>query len=130
MLEGAGRMGLPAEFALTLGMMIRYLFVFGYIYRKVNESLATRCFDPFNPDLPYIYRLKQVGYTIGSIFIRSYEQGERVYTSMLCRGYGSDSHIFLVKKPMKRMEWVEFALCMIFIIGVPLTVWITATMGL
>jgi cobalt/nickel transport system permease protein len=129
MLEGAGRMGLPAEFALTLGMMIRYLFVFGYIYRKVNESLATRCFDPFNPDLPYIYRLKQVGYTIGSIFIRSYEQGERVYTSMLCRGYGSDSHIFLIKKPMKRMEWAEFALCMVFIIGVPLTVWITATTG-
>ena len=29
--EGAGRMGLPAEFALTLGMMIRYLFVFGYM---------------------------------------------------------------------------------------------------
>ncbi len=129
MLEGAGRMGLPAEFALTLGMMIRYLFVFGYIYRKVNESLATRCFDPFNADLPYMYRLKQVGYTIGSIFIRSYEQGERVYTSMLCRGYGSDSHIFLIKKPMKRMEWVEFALCMIFIIGVPLTVWMAATTG-
>jgi cobalt/nickel transport system permease protein len=129
MLEGAGRMGLPAEFALTLGMMIRYLFVFGYIYRKVNESLATRCFDPFNPDLPYLYRLKQVGYTIGSIFIRSYEQGERVYTSMLCRGYGSDSHIFLTKKPIKRTEWIEFALCMVFIIGVPISVWITATMG-
>ena len=32
MLEGAGRMGLPAEFALALGMMIRYLFVFGYMY--------------------------------------------------------------------------------------------------
>ncbi len=129
MLEGAGRMGLPAEFALTLGMMIRYLFVFGYIYRKVNESLATRCFDPFDPDLPYMYRLKQVGYTIGSIFIRSYEQGERVYTSMLCRGYGSDSHIFLIKKPLKRMEWVEFGLCMVFIIGVPLTIWIIATTG-
>ena len=39
MLEGAGRMGLPAEFALTLGMMIRYLFVFGYIYRKVTSLL-------------------------------------------------------------------------------------------
>ncbi|MFA5348203.1 MAG: cobalt ECF transporter T component CbiQ [Methanoregula sp.] len=129
MLEGAGRMGLPAEFALTLGMMIRYLFVFGYIYRKVNESLATRCFDPFDPCLPYMYRLKQVGYTIGSIFIRSYEQGERVYTSMLCRGYGSDSHIFIIKKPMKRMDWIEFALCMVFIIGVPLSVWITATIG-
>ena len=88
MLEGAGRMGLPPEFALTFGMMIRYLFVFGYIYRKINESLATRCFDPFDPALPYRYRMKQIGYTVGTIFIRSYEQGERVYTSMLCRGYG------------------------------------------
>ena len=51
MLEGAGRMGLPPEFALTFGMMIRYLFVFGYIYRKINESLTTRCFDPFNSAL-------------------------------------------------------------------------------
>ena len=32
--------------------------------------------------------MKQIGYTVGTIFIRSYEQGERVYTSMLCRGYG------------------------------------------
>jgi len=124
MLEGAGRMGLPAEFALTLGMMIRYLFVFGYIYRKVNESLATRCFDPFNSDLPYRYRMKQVGYTIGTIFIRSYEQGERVYTSMLCRGYGSKSHIFLIKKPLKRIEWIEFSVCMIFIIATPVTFWL------
>jgi cobalt/nickel transport system permease protein len=126
MLEGAGRMGLPAEFALTLGMMIRYLFVFGYIFRKINESLATRCFDPFNPALPYLYRMKQVGYTIGTIFIRSYEQGERVYTSMLCRGYGSDSHIFLIKKPLERMEWIEFGVCMFLIITIPVSVWLSS----
>ena len=98
MLEGAGRMGLPPEFALTFGMMIRYLFVFGYIFRKINESLITRCFDPFDPALTYRYRIKQIGYTVGTIFVRSYEQGERVYTSMLCRGYGKDSHIFHGKK--------------------------------
>ena len=126
MLEGAGRMGLPAEFALILGMMIRYLFVFGYIFRKVNESLATRCFDPFNSGLSYRYRMKQVGYTIGTIFIRSYEQGERVYTSMLCRGYGSKSHIFLIKKPLKRTEWIELTTCMIFIIAIPVVVWVAA----
>ena len=34
MLDGGRRLGLPAEFALALGMMIRYLFVFGYMYRK------------------------------------------------------------------------------------------------
>jgi cobalt/nickel transport system permease protein len=123
MLEGAGRMGLPPEFALTLGMMIRYLFVFGYIYRKVNESLATRCFDPFNPSLPYSYRLKQVGYTIGTIFIRSYEQGERVYTSMVCRGYGKDSHIFVAKRPLRGSEWIFLSASLVFVIGVPIWVW-------
>jgi cobalt/nickel transport system permease protein len=123
MLEGAGRMGLPAEFALTLGMMIRYLFVFGYIYRKVNESLATRCFDPFNNTLPYRYRLRQLGYTIGTIFIRSYEQGERVYTSMLCRGYGRASHIFLSKKPLEMSEWAFLCTSLLFVILVPVWAW-------
>jgi cobalt/nickel transport system permease protein len=126
MLEGAGRMGLPPEFALTFGMMIRYLFVFGYIYRKINESLATRCFDPFNSALSYRYRMKQIGYTVGTIFIRSYEQGERVYTSMLCRGYGKDSHIFITKKPLKGYEWAFLSFCLVFIIAVPVTIWLTA----
>jgi len=75
LLEGASRMGLPAEFALALGMMIRYLFVFGYMYRKINETLKTKCFDAFDRHLSYQYRLRQLGYTIGTMFIRSYEQG-------------------------------------------------------
>jgi cobalt/nickel transport system permease protein len=125
MLEGAGRMGLPPEFALTLGMMIRYLFVFGYIYRKINESLATRCFDPFNSALPYRYRIKQLGYTVGTIFIRSYQQGERVYTSMLCRGYGKDSHIFIVKKPLRAIDWTFLVICLAFFITVPIMIWLT-----
>jgi cobalt/nickel transport system permease protein len=126
MLEGAGRMGLPPEFALTFGMMIRYLFVFGYIYRKINESLITRCFDPFNPALPYRYRMKQIGYTVGTIFIRSYEQGERVYTSMLCRGYGKASHIFITKKPLQGYDWAFLSFCLVFIIAVPVMIWLTA----
>ena len=125
MLEGAGRMGLPPEFALTFGMMIRYLFVFGYIYRKINESLTTRCFDPFNSALPYRYRMKQIGYTVGTIFIRSYEQGERVYTSMLCRGYGKDSHIFIAKKPLRTVEWSFLLFCVCFAVIVPVATWLT-----
>jgi cobalt/nickel transport system permease protein len=123
MLEGACRMGLPAEFALILGMMIRYIFVFGYIFRKVNESVTTRCFDPFSPALPYQYRIRQAGYMIGSIFIRSYEQGERVYTSMLCRGYGKGSHIFLSEKPVSPNEIAFLCCSLVFVIGVPLGLW-------
>ena len=126
MLEGAGRMGLPPEFTLTFGMMIRYLFVFGYIYRKINESLATRCFNPFEPSLPYRYRMKQIGYTVGTIFIRSYEQGERVYTSMLCRGYGRHSFLYVRKKPLRRNDLAFLSFAMIFVIAVPVIFWGTS----
>ncbi|MDD1668200.1 MAG: cobalt ECF transporter T component CbiQ [Methanomicrobiales archaeon] len=104
-LKGASRLGLPAEFALTLGMMVRYLYVFGYMYRKVVEALHTRCFDPLDPSLPYGYRLRELGYTVGSLFVRSYEQGERVYTSMCCRGYGRHSHLFVEKRPFTGRDW-------------------------
>jgi cobalt/nickel transport system permease protein len=110
LLQGASRLGHPAEFALTLGMMIRYLFVFGYIYRKVNEALATRCFSPFDHHLPYRYRIRQLGYATGTLFLRSYEQGERVYTSMCCRGYGKHSHLFFEKKPLSGLEWAFLSL--------------------
>jgi cobalt/nickel transport system permease protein len=125
MLEGAARMGLPAEFALALGMMIRYLFVFGYMYRKINETLKTKCFDALDSHLPYRYRLRQLGYTIGTMFIRSYEQGERVYTSMLCRGYGRDIFLFVEKKPLKGCEWAVLSISLLFIVAVPLAVWLT-----
>lgn len=126
MLEGGARMGLPPEFALALGMMIRYLFVFGYMYRKVNETLATKCFNAFDRHLPYRYRLRQIGYMVGTMFIRSYEQGERVYTSMLCRGYGRDSYLFVERKPLKGGEWAFLSFSLVFIIAVPLGVWLTS----
>jgi cobalt/nickel transport system permease protein len=126
LLEGAARMGLPAEFALALGMMIRYLFVFGYMYRKINETLKTKCFDAFDRHLTYRYRLRQLGYTIGTMFIRSYEQGERVYTSMLCRGYGRESYLFVERKPLKGREWAFLLVSLVFIISVPMTIWLAA----
>ncbi|MCX6700811.1 MAG: cobalt ECF transporter T component CbiQ [Methanomicrobiales archaeon] len=124
LLDGGRRLGLPAEFALALGMMVRYLFVFGYMYRKIVQTLETKAFDPFDRNLPYRYRMRQIGYTIGTMFIRSYEQGERVYTSMLCRGYGRHSHLFLKKKGFKFSEWIFLAVCLGFIIIIPVTVWL------
>jgi cobalt/nickel transport system permease protein len=125
MLEGGTRMGLPADFALVLGMMLRYLFVFGYIYRKVTDALVTRCFSAFDRKLPYRYRLRQMGYILGTLFIRAYEQGERVYISMLCRGYGRHSFLYVKKKPLNRGDIAFLFLSMAFIIAIPVSVWLT-----
>ena len=125
MLDGGQRLGLPAEFALALGMMIRYLFVFGYMYRKIVQTLETKAFDPFDRNLPYRYRMRQIGYTIGTMFVRSYEQGERVYMSMLCRGYGKQSHLFLKKKGISSREWAFLMVSLSFIVIIPVWVWFT-----
>jgi cobalt/nickel transport system permease protein len=125
LLNGAQRLGLPSEFALPLGMMIRYLFVFGYMFRKISQTLEVRCFDPFDSRLPYRYRIRQLGYTIGTLFIRSYEQGEQTYVAMLCRGYGKNSHIFVRKKPFNRNDVIFLVGSFSFIIFVPLFVFFT-----
>jgi cobalt/nickel transport system permease protein len=126
LLKGGQRLGLPADFALALGMMIRYLFVFGYMYRKIVQTLETKAFDPFDRNLPYRYRMRQIGYTIGTMFIRSYEQGERVYISMLCRGYGKHSHLMIEKKPLNQIEWSFLVVSMVFIIIVPVSIWLSS----
>jgi len=123
LLEGAGRLGLPAEFTLTLGMMIRYLYVFGYMIRKMTQSLETRCFDPFDRALPYRYRLEKVAYAVGTLFIRSYEQGERTYAAMLCRGYGRESHLYIAKKPLEGRDWAFLATGMALVIATPVLAW-------
>ncbi|HQE86198.1 MAG TPA: cobalt ECF transporter T component CbiQ [Methanolinea sp.] len=126
LLEGAGRLGLPAEFSLVLGMMVRYIFVFGYITRKVGESLAARCFSPFDRNLPYRYRLRVLAYTIGTLFIRSYEQGERTYMAMLCRGYGRESHLYIRKKPLARRDLFFLLACMPVVVCTPVIAWLSS----
>ncbi|HOJ96029.1 MAG TPA: energy-coupling factor transporter transmembrane component T [Methanospirillum sp.] len=123
LLEAAGRLKAPPELILALGMMIRYLFVFGTIYRKVTDALKARLFDPFDHRLPYRYRIVNMGYMMGSLFIRSLEQGERTYASMLCRGYGRDSYIFIRDKPLHRSDLIFLFSCLFIIILVPLFCW-------
>ena len=104
MLKAGKRLGLPSVMALSLGMMIRYLFLFAHMYTQINHSLKSRNFDPWGRNLPYWYRLKTLGYAMGVLFLRAYEQGERTYAAMLCRGYGSHALEHLPKKPLTRSD--------------------------
>jgi cobalt/nickel transport system permease protein len=104
LLLGARRLGLPSVFALSLGMMVRYLFVFAGMYGRVTAALTSRHFNPFDRQLPYRYRLRTLGYAVGMLFLRSYEQGERTYVCMLCRGYGRHSFDHVSKRPVRGRE--------------------------
>ncbi|MFZ2412205.1 MAG: cobalt ECF transporter T component CbiQ [Candidatus Methanoperedens sp.] len=98
LVSSARRLGLPKELALLFTMMVRYLFVFWNMLGRIRTAQKTRCFEIWNKRVPRKWTLEQVGYTIGSLFVRSYEQGERTYQSMLCRGYSADAHVYVSKK--------------------------------
>ncbi|MCQ1534260.1 cobalt ECF transporter T component CbiQ [Methanosarcina sp. KYL-1] len=89
MVAAADRVGFPREFTLLLSMMVRYLFLFWAVLKRIKIAQQTRLFNIWNKDVPRKWVLEQIGHSISSIFIRSYEQGEKTYISMLCRGYGS-----------------------------------------
>lgn len=88
------KLGMPKEFAMILSLMIRYLFMFYDELHRIRHAQAARNFDIFNKKTAYLWRMKQVGFTIMMMFVRAYERGESVYLSMLSRGFSDKSQIY------------------------------------
>ncbi len=110
LVASARRMGMPREMALLFTMMVRYLFVFSNMLGRIRTAQKTRCFEIMNAKVPRTWTLQQIGYTISSMFIRSYEQGERTYQSMLCRGYNGDAQVYVGRKGLKISDFSILAL--------------------
>ncbi|MDK2892545.1 cobalt ECF transporter T component CbiQ [Methanohalophilus sp.] len=104
MVAAARRLGIPAEFTLLLTMMVRYLFLFWVFLKRIRTAQKVRLFYIWNKKVPRKWILRQVAYTISSLFIRSYEQGERTYISMLCRGYKEDG-VYLHKEKLRFQDF-------------------------
>jgi cobalt/nickel transport system permease protein len=116
LVASARRLGMPREMALLFTMMVRYLFVFSNMLGRIRMAQKTRCFDLMNKKVPRIWTLQQISYTISSMFIRSYEQGERTFQSMLSRGYDYTADIFVHKKRIQAPE-IAFIVVTILVVG-------------
>lgn len=81
-LRGFERLHMPRAFTSTLSFMIRYTDVIADEMRRMKVARESRGYDP-----RWLWQARAVGSAAGALFIRSYERGERVYLSMLSRGY-------------------------------------------
>ncbi|HEU4355523.1 MAG TPA: cobalt ECF transporter T component CbiQ [Actinomycetota bacterium] len=81
-LRGFEALHMPRVFTSTLSFMIRYTDVIADEMRRMKVARQSRGYDP-----RWLWQAKAVGSAAGALFIRSYERGERVYLSMLSRGY-------------------------------------------
>ena len=75
-----------------------------------------------NTKVPRKWILEQIGFTISLLFIRSYEQGERTYQSMLCRGYNADAQVYVGKKKLQVPDIALLAGTFIIIAAVQLMI--------
>lgn len=72
----------PRIFTLIVSFMYRYSFVFMEEFRRMRRAMEAR-----NYRGRWLWDAGIVGHVISSLFLRSYERGERVYVAMLSRGY-------------------------------------------
>jgi cobalt/nickel transport system permease protein len=82
LLRGLERLRLPTVLVQILSFMIRYADVVGGELRRMRVARESRGFRA-----RHLGALKVLGPAAGSLFIRSYERGERVHLAMLSRGY-------------------------------------------
>lgn len=81
-LTGLRRLGLPPALVQVAMFMLRYAEVVTGELHRMRVAQRSRGFDRRAPR-----RLWVAARTVGALFVRSFERGERVYLAMCSRGY-------------------------------------------
>lgn len=82
LLAGLERLGVPAQLVQIMGFMVRYLDVVTDELGRMRTARESRGFSARDPR-----HWPVLGRSVGALFIRSFERGERVHLAMIARGY-------------------------------------------
>ena len=110
------KLKMPRDLAMILSIMVRFLFLFVDELAAIRKSQKSRNFSIHGTNTPYKWRVKQVGYTVGMMFLKAYEQGERVHRSMVSRGFSDASEMFSEKKSPERSDYIYLITIIVFVI--------------
>ncbi len=93
LLKGMEQLRLPRVMVMILSFMYRYIFVLVDEVMRMKQARDSR-----NLGGGRLRQIRTVGNMIGTLFIRSYERGERVYAAMMARGF--DGQTRTLEKPV------------------------------
>ena len=82
LLEGLSRLRMPHVLVAIAAAMVRYLDLLAAQLGRMRRAMAARGHDP-----RWLWQVRPVASSVGLLFVRSYERGERVHLAMLSRGY-------------------------------------------
>lgn len=98
LLAGLERLRVPKVLVAIAGFMVRYLDVITHELRRLDVARTSRGDDP-----RWLWQGRAVASTAGTLFIRSYERGERVHQAMVARGFDGT---FPATAAPRRARWL------------------------
>ncbi|MBI4665093.1 MAG: cobalt ECF transporter T component CbiQ [Nitrospinae bacterium] len=111
LLEGLERLRVPGMFVTLTGFTYRYLFVLIEEVKRMKRARDLRFYGG-----RWLWQAGTAGQMAGSLFLRSFERGERVYNAMLSRGFDG---VFRggSGRPLNGMDWSALIISTVFITG-------------
>lgn len=82
LLFGFQKLGMPKTMMMVLSFFYRYVFILTDELMRLRRARDSRNFGG-----SWSWRIKTIGNMLGTLFIRAYERGERVYSAMASRGF-------------------------------------------
>lgn len=82
LITGLDRLRCPQIVVQIATFMLRYLDVIGAEARRMRVARLSRGYDP-----RFVWQVRAFATSVGTLFLRAFERGERVYLAMVSRGY-------------------------------------------
>lgn len=111
LVAGLSRLRVPAMVCVIATLMLRYLEVIAAEARRMRLARVSRGHDP-----RFLWQIGPTVRGVGTLFLRSYERGERVHLAMLARGYTGTMPAFGAVAADRR-EWAGALLPAVAAIG-------------
>lgn len=97
---GLERLHVPRLFVAVMSFMIRYGHVVSLDLRRMKVARESRAHDP-----RWFWHARALATTAGTVFVRSYERGERVYLAMQARGHDGSMSRGMRRSPTPPRSW-------------------------
>lgn len=117
LIRGLDRIGVPRVLTAIAGFMVRYLDIVAGEFSRRRVAIASRGYEP-----RWLWQSGPLARSAGSLFIRSFERGERVHQAMLARGYTGRMPVYGDRTASAREWWtglsVPFAAVLLALLSI------------
>jgi cobalt/nickel transport system permease protein len=93
------RLHVPSVITAIAGFMVRYLDIVAGEFSRRRVAMASRGYEP-----RWFWQTRPLAQSVGSLFIRSFERGERIHHAMVARGFSGRMPRH-GEKPATRRQW-------------------------